>query len=145
MSRTSFQSESKFYSLPECQGTPCSRQAAHLSSNVNEVIRAVLNSLFFFTKRFDTHQKHQKHKDATKQKHKTLQAKKKKKMLLKNISGEKSHLFAYLRFCAFCVKERKWKKEKSPHNVNVLNTDVPHLGSCKNSYTYMNLVVGTRT
>ena len=51
------------------------------SSNVNEVIRAVLNSLyfyycffFFFTKRFHTHQKHQKHKDATKQKHKTLQA-----------------------------------------------------------------------
>ena len=47
------------------------------SSNVNEIIRAVLNSLFFFTKRFWTHQKHQKHqnhKDATKQKHKTLQA-----------------------------------------------------------------------
>ena len=50
------------------------------SSNVNEVIRAVLNSLYFyywfsfFTKRFYTHQKHQKHKDATKQKHKTLQA-----------------------------------------------------------------------
>ena len=63
------------------------------SSNVNEVISAVLNSLFFFTKRFCTHQKHQKHhnapkapkstqstkkhktrKDATKQKHKTLQA-----------------------------------------------------------------------
>ena len=41
---------------------------------VNEVIKAVLNSLFyFFTKRFRTHQKHQKHqkhKDATKQKHK---------------------------------------------------------------------------
>ena len=39
------------------------------SSNVNEVIRAVLNSLyfyycFFFTKRFYTHQKHQKHKGA---------------------------------------------------------------------------------
>ena len=43
------------------------------SSNVNEVIRVVLNSLVFFTKRFCTHQKHQKHKDATKQKHKTLQ------------------------------------------------------------------------
>ena len=52
------------------------------SSNVNEIIRVVLNSLFFFTKRFYTHQKHQKHerhkrhKDATKQKHKTLQANK---------------------------------------------------------------------
>ena len=28
------------------------------SSNVNEVIRAVLNSLLFFTKRFRTHKKH---------------------------------------------------------------------------------------
>ena len=52
------------------------------SSNLNEVIRAVSNSLyfyycFFFTKRFYTHQKHQKHQkhnDGTKQKHKTLQA-----------------------------------------------------------------------
>ena len=52
-----------------------------ISSNVNEVIRAVLNSLLllFFTERFYTHQKYQthqnyqKHKDATKQKHKTLQ------------------------------------------------------------------------
>ena len=35
-----------------------------ISSNVNEVISAVLNSLFFFTERFHTHQKHQKHKDA---------------------------------------------------------------------------------
>ena len=41
------------------------------SSNENEVIRAVLN---FFMKRFCSHQKHQKHKHATKQKHKTLQA-----------------------------------------------------------------------
>ena len=42
------------------------------SSNVNLVIRAVLNSVFFFffTKRFCTHKKHQKHKDADKQKHK---------------------------------------------------------------------------
>ena len=62
-------------------------------SNINEVIRAVLNFFFFFTKRFHTHKKHQKahraqrvlkapksqkaqkitkkHKNATKQKHKT--------------------------------------------------------------------------
>ena len=61
--------------------------------NINEVIRAVLNFLFFFAKRFHTHKKHQKahrpqrvlkapksqkapkitkkHKNATKQKHKT--------------------------------------------------------------------------
>ena len=47
------------------------------SSNVNEVIREVLNSFFFFRKRFCTHekhQKHQKHKHATKQKHTALQA-----------------------------------------------------------------------
>ena len=36
------------------------------SSNVNEVISAVLNSLFFFAKRFCTHQKHQKHHNAPK-------------------------------------------------------------------------------
>ena len=42
------------------------------SSNVNEAITEVLNSFFFFRKRFCTHekhQKHQKHKHATKQKH----------------------------------------------------------------------------
>ena len=49
----------------------------NFSSNVNELIRSVLNSFFFFlTKRFCTHQKYQKHKDAIKQKHKTLQANK---------------------------------------------------------------------
>ena len=48
------------------------------SSNINEVIRAVLNSFFFFLQKiFCTHRKHQKHqknqkhKNATKQKHKT--------------------------------------------------------------------------
>ena len=57
-----------------------------VSSNINEVIRAVLNSLYFFTKGFRTHKKHQKHhqkhkkhKNATKQKYKTLQANKNKK------------------------------------------------------------------
>ena len=58
------------------------------NSNINEVIRAALNSLFFFIKRFRTHQKHQKHKkhkkykkykNATKQKYKTLQVNKNKK------------------------------------------------------------------
>ena len=47
------------------------------SSNLNEVIKAVLN--FFFTTTFCTHQKHQKHKGATKQKSKTLRANKNKK------------------------------------------------------------------
>ena len=53
-----------------------------LSSNINEVIRAVLNPLFFlffFAKRFCTHQKHQKDKNATKQKHKMLHENKNKK------------------------------------------------------------------
>ena len=42
------------------------------SSNVNEVIREVLSFLFliFFTKRFHTHKKHKKLKDAAKQKRK---------------------------------------------------------------------------
>ena len=44
------------------------------SSNINEVIRTILNFFYsFFMKRFYTHKKHKmhkKHKDATKQKHK---------------------------------------------------------------------------
>ena len=60
------------------------------NSNVNKVIRAVLNSLFFFfTKRIRTHQKH-----------KTLQANKNENAL-KNIKGEKSHLLAFL--CFLCA------------------------------------------
>ena len=35
------------------------------SSNVNEVIKAVLNSLFFITKRFHRHTKAKKHKSQT--------------------------------------------------------------------------------
>ena len=61
----------------------------YVSSNVNEVIRTVLNSLSFFftkstkitrtqpnksTKSTKKYKKHQKHKNATKEKHKTLQA-----------------------------------------------------------------------
>ena len=49
----------------------------NFSSNVNEVIKAVLNYVSFFTKSFHAHkhkdatkQKQQKHKDAIKQKHK---------------------------------------------------------------------------
>ena len=58
---------------------------------------------------------------ATKLKHKTLQANK-NNTLKKRLRG-KSHLFAYLRFCAFCArKEKKIKnRKKSPqYNVNVL-------------------------
>ena len=42
----------------------------NVNSNVNEVITAVLNSLFFFYKKILHAQKAQKHEDATKQKHK---------------------------------------------------------------------------
>ena len=51
---------------------------ANLSSNVNKVIRAVLDSLFFYEK-ISHASKAQKPKDATEQKHKTLQANKNKK------------------------------------------------------------------
>ena len=71
------------------------------SSDINEVIRAVLN--FFFMKIFCMHKKHKKHKKAqgkkdtkstkkhknhkniTKQKHKTQISEQKLKMCLKNI------------------------------------------------------------
>ena len=65
------------------------------SSNINEVIRAVLN--FFYEKILyaqraqkapkstNKHQKHKKHKKAKKQKNKTQISEKKLKMRLKNI------------------------------------------------------------
>ena len=49
-------------------------------------------------------------------------------MRLKDISVEKSNLFAYLCFCVFCArKENKIEKKKNEksYNWNVLNTDVP--------------------
>ena len=48
-----------------------------ISSNVNEVIRAYLNPLyFFFVKRFSTHQKYQKHQKHQKHKSKKTQSSK---------------------------------------------------------------------
>ena len=78
-----------------------------LSSNLNEVIRAVLNFFFYekilhapkstkSTKKHQKHQKHQKHKNATKQKHKKQISEQKLKMRLKNSWVEKSNLFAFL-------------------------------------------------
>ena len=65
------------------------------SGNINEAIRVILNFLIFFQKNF-----------ARTKSTKRLQANKNKKssilMRLKNIYGEESHLFTYLRFCAFC-------------------------------------------
>ena len=87
-----------------------------MNSNINEVIRAVLNPFFVFTKRFCTHQKHQKHQKAPKStkarirnqaKAQNAVSEQKQKLRLKNIYGEKNNLFAYLRFCACEEKKKK--------------------------------------
>ena len=67
------------------------------SSNINEVIRAVLNFLLFFYEKIlhapkstKKHQKHKKHKNATKQKHKNANKQTKiKNALKKHLSGKK--------------------------------------------------------
>ena len=48
-------------------------------------------------------------------------------MRLKDIYGKKSHLFSYLRFYAFCVREEKniEKRDKSPQCRCTKNIDVP--------------------
>ena len=93
------------------------------SSNINEVIKAVLNFLLFFyekilhapkstkstkwtqgTKGTKSTKKHQKHKNTTKQKQKTQISKQKLKMRLKTCKGKK---VAYLRFCACKEKDKK--------------------------------------
>ena len=73
-------------------------------------------------KRFRPHQKHQKAPKSTK-KHQQVPKSTKKhqqapkrtkaqkthqtKAQKRNIYGRKSHLFAYLRFCAFCMSKKK--------------------------------------
>ena len=92
----------------------------NFSSNINWVIRVVLNPLLFFTKRFCTYQKHQKALKAQKgnqPKAQNANKRPKVKNALKNNWVEKSNLFAYLRFCVFCAREEKKienKKMKSP-------------------------------
>ena len=80
------------------------------SSNVNEVIRAVLNS-FFFTKRFRAHKRKQKHVTSQNQLTKRIKTSKRMKIVC--------FVFLYAR------RKENRKKEKIPHNVDVLNTDVP--------------------
>ena len=46
------------------------RIKSYLSSNINEVIRPVLNFLFFFTIRFHKYKKHQKAPESTKKRQK---------------------------------------------------------------------------
>ena len=79
--------------------------AINMSSNINEVVRTVLNFFFFFTKRFYKHQKapkstkkhqkapkapkstknHKNHKHVTKQEHKNANKQTKIKNALKSI------------------------------------------------------------
>ena len=58
------------------------------SSNINEVTRAILNS---FIQKFHNHKKAQNAYERTKIKNTPK----------KHLRGGNSHLFAYLRFCAF--------------------------------------------
>ena len=80
------------------------------SSNINEIMRAVLSSVFFFFYEKISHapaapKSILKHKNATKQKHKTQISKQKLKMRLENIWVEKSNLFAFLHF--LCTRRKK--------------------------------------
>ena len=110
----------------------------HKSSNVNEVIRAVLNSLYFFTKRFGTHQKHKSINTQPSKSTKRCKRTKIKNALKKHLRRRKSLICLFAFLCFLCAR----RKQKSPHNVDVLNTDGP---TTRYTYTYLNLVVGTRT
>ena len=66
---------------------------SHSSSNVNEVIRAILN-FFFFTQRFYTHKKHKTHISEQKEKRQRFYA------LKKHLRRRKSIVRLYT-FCAF--------------------------------------------
>ena len=82
------------------------------SSNINEVIQTVLNFLLFFYEKIlhaqrstKNHQKHEQHKNATKQKHKNANKQTKiKNALKKHLRGKNSliHLFAFL-----CLRRKK--------------------------------------
>ena len=82
-----------------------------VSSNINEVIKIVLN-LLFFTKRFKheqnstkKHQKHKKHKSATKQKHKNANKQTKIKNALKKTSKGKKVTYSLI--CSFVLAKKK--------------------------------------
>ena len=83
----------------------CNRM--NFCSNVNEVIRAVLNSLFFLQKDFARTKSTKSTKTQPSKSTKRYKRTKIKNAVKKHLRG-KSHLFAYLRFCAFCAgKEKK--------------------------------------
>ena len=97
----------------------------HKSSNVNEVIRAVLNSLYFFTKRFRMHQKHKSINTQPSKSTKRYKRTKIKNALKKHLRKKKLliRLFAFLCFLCARRKENRKKKiekgEKSPQG-NIL-------------------------
>ena len=91
----------------------CNRM--NFSSNVNEVIRAVLNSLFFFTKIFRTHQKHKKHQKHQKhkkhKKHKNANKPTKiKNALEKHLREEKSLIQLCAFLCFLCARRKENRK-----------------------------------
>ena len=100
-----------------------------ISGNVNEVIRAVLNSLFVFLRKDFARTKSTKStKTQPSKSTKRCKQTKIKDAFKKHLMGG-NRLFTYLHlFYARGekrIEKRKLKKEKSPHNVDVLNTDVP--------------------
>ena len=93
-----------------------------ISSNINEVIKTVLNLLLFFTKRFYTHKKAKKstkstkkQKNRTKQKHKNANKRTKIKNALKNIQGEK---VTYSLICVFVLATKKVSTMEMLNSVN---------------------------
>ena len=90
----------------------------NFDSNINEVIRPVLNFLLFFYEKMSHTQKAQKSQKAPKAqkaqkrnqaKVQNATSKQKQKMRLKNIKREKSNLFAYLCFSVFFVRTKNRK------------------------------------
>ena len=82
-----------------------------LSSDINEVVKTVLNFLLFFYIKIlhapKSTKKFKKHKNITKRKHKYANKRTKMKNTLKNYLRGKSHLSAYLRICACEKKNRR--------------------------------------
>ena len=81
----------------------------NINSNVNDVVRAVLNSLIFFCEKILHTTKAQKYKDATEQKHQiTNKQTKIKNELKKYLRGKKSLICLFALLCK--IKNRKKRK-----------------------------------
>ena len=84
----------------------------HKSSNVNEVIRAVLNSLYFFTKRFRTHQKHKSINTQSSKSTKRYKRTKIQNALKKHLRGRKSLICLFAFLCFLCARRKENRKKK---------------------------------